>query len=185
MTLAVNKTFKSNMHWISLASEETHHDLLTYLASGNFGLFLLSLGSGLPWLSSLVCYQVSFNTVSSCDESFINHDFTDTGACLLVDESPGELVVRLDDNSSQVICKFEMGAAIILGDGGLRGTALIHYKCGEYRLMALIHVEEICSTNTLHIMKDLTQKCPPRSSHLLLEWSKKPHWTKEGGGGFS
>ena len=98
---------------------------------------------------------------------------------------PGELVVRSDDNSKQLIYKFEMGTAIIIGDGGLPGTAPIQYKCGDYRLMASIYVGETCSNNVKQIMKDLTQKYPPRSSHMLLDWSKKPHWTKEGGGGFS
>jgi len=152
----------------------------------NFGPVLLSSGSSLPWLSSLICYQLSFIAISSCDETLIHSDFTDISGktwnvsipLVLVRGSTGELVVRLDNSASQVIHKFEMSTLVIPGNGGLHHMIPSYHENGDFRLMALIYVAVISSTKVLHITKDLTLKHPPKSQCLLLQWSKKaPQYT--------
>jgi len=179
---------QTNMHWIAPSNEETLDELLRYLARGDFGNVVEAIGAYFPHVSKLVCYEISFLTISSCSRIRVHADLNGNGntawnvlfPLVLVDNSVDELVLFSDDRKSSKHIKYCLGTAIVLGDGGLHSSNIVHYAVNQFRLMMSVYVADITENNAPNLMEDASHKFPG-SVDELLELANRPHWTRESG----
>jgi hypothetical protein len=176
----------TNMHWISPADDATQQDMLRHLGVGGFGDVLQQFGDYFPYIMKLVCYQLSFLVVSQCFLKRPHADLSGNGSTawnvlfplVLVEESGDELVVYSDNKKVSATVKYELGTAVVLGDGGIHATNEVNYSSGSFRLMASVYVADICKLNVQQLLTDVSQKYP-KSVKLLSEMAEKPHWSRQ------
>ena len=177
-----------DMYWISPSNLESHVDMLSRLGSGGFDTLLKAIASVLQDdIPHLTVYQLTYVLVSYCNEQRFHTDNDDslTGdvwtvifPLILVPNSSPELAVRHSVLKTEHLIKYNVGEALIWGPLTEHSTAQVKYDAG-FRVCVAINVGFINPLNVRQIVLDITQKYPPRSGKLLLEWAKNPHWRKE------
>jgi hypothetical protein len=176
----------TNMHWISPADDATQQDMLRHLGVGGFGDILQEFGLYFPYLTKLVCYQLSFLVVSQCFLKWPHADLSSNGSTawnvlfplVLVEDSCDELVVYSNNKKVSATVKYQLGTAVVLGDGGIHATNEVNYSGGSFRLMASVYVADITKLNVKQLLSDVSQKYP-KSVKLLLEMAEKPQWCRQ------
>jgi Helicase associated domain len=178
----------TNMHWIAPSNEATLFEIIRNLGSGGFGKVLQVFGDYFPHINKLVCYEISFLTVSSCNTIRRHADLNGNNhtawnvlfPLVLVNNSVDELIVFSDDKKHSKHIKYNLGTAIVLGDGGIHATNLVQYAANQYRLMMSVYVADISVKNAPHLMEDASHMFPG-SVKDILEMAKRPNWTRESG----
>lgn len=177
-----------DMYWISPSNIETHQQLLSYVSYGGLGEILKAIGSiHISELPHLTVYSLTFILVSRCDEVRLHSDndeelsgevFTIMIPLVLIPDSDPELVILQQRSQKQYHIKYSVGEALVWGPLTVHSTAKCNYKEGT-RICLAINLGYINEHNVKQVTLDFTQKYPPRSTKLLLEWAKRPHWTSK------
>ena len=178
----------TNMHWVAPANKGTFDDVLVHLGSGDFGRVLEAFGATFGHIQKLVCFEISFLTVSTCHRIRPHADLIENDhkawnvlfPLVLVDNSVEELIVYSDDKRLSKKIKYTLGTAIILGDGGIHATNLVQYMAKSFRLMASVYIGDVTRGNARPLMADASHKYPG-SIQDLLDMARHPHWTRQSG----
>jgi hypothetical protein len=175
----------SDMYWISPANLETHNNLLSFLAVCGFSSVFSALAAKSDRdASQFKLFQATFLLVSRYTEMQFHVDFDDGVVgkvwsviipIVLVNGSNSELIIRSKDTSQTLVeVKYLIGEAVIFAPDVVHSTAVVEYADG-YRVCLSLNVGFIHVGNVHHILSDITQQFPPKSSEYLLSWP--PHWT--------
>lgn len=130
-----SKRWKSNMHWISPADENTHEEYLRVLFNGGFHSVLESIGKAIQ-LDGLVAYHLTFLAVSNSSVvGYTHHDTTNTGGrvynviipLLLEEDVTPELILVDDMTGERGGYKYQVGMAALMGDDVVHGTLECDY----------------------------------------------------------
>jgi hypothetical protein len=141
-------------------------------------------------------YHVTFIGVSECNEGYIHYDVSETGArvfnaiipLILANETRPELDLRDDtkregtlDNSPQPVgrLRYQYDVAYLMGDDAYHGTSAVDYRVQkQMRMAATVYIADIGEDNIDAILKDYTQRYPPRDPEILLGMAGS-HWRSD------
>jgi len=183
------KKWKSDMHWISPANEETHEAYLKLINENGFLSVLNYIGDKLG-LDSLVAYHLTFIVVSHCERGFLHHDTTGTDGKVfnviipmeMVDGSPPELIItKFDDDHVKGRLKYQTNVAVLIGDDARHATSECDYRDepGAMRLAATVYIADINEDNAESIASGtLTQAFPLPDVDWLLS-QRARHWERD------
>jgi hypothetical protein len=177
----------SDMFWISPSDFKLHQEVLMHLGSAGFDAVLRGISSiDSSVVRDWTIFQFSFIAVSQCSSTSFHIDFHHSLAgavwhimiplCLVPDSPPELLVNSADDEHTLHHVKYELGVAHIWGSLTDHSTAIFSYASG-YRVCLSISVGSINGGNVKRFLSDISQQYPPRSSSLLLDWVKSPHFS--------
>lgn len=175
----------SNMHWISPSDKKSHNDYLKALSRGGFDQVLDAIGKTFG-LEGLVAYQVTFIGVSHCELSHDHMDFEDTGGSgfnviipLILADSYDEPELDIHNDLVAGSYKYQLGVASMVGDDCHHATSPIDYRPQkEMRMAATIYVADVDEDNVAQIMRDYTQKYPPKGDYDFLLSMAGSHWQR-------
>jgi hypothetical protein len=175
--------WNSNMHWISPGGPSAQDSYLEALGESGFDDVLKAIGEHLG-LDGLVCYHLTFIGVSYSQKSEIHYEFQEVDGksynviipLLLANETPPELDIMTDDNSTIVGYRYRYGEAPLIGGMAAHGTADVDYRdAGEMRMAATVFIADVKPGIVEDILMGYSQIYPPNDADWLLSKAGS-HW---------
>jgi hypothetical protein len=137
---------------------------------------------------------VTFIGVSECNEGYIHFDVSGTGArvfnviipLILANTTRPELDLRSDEveanGTEQPVgrLRYQYNVASLMGDDAHHGTSAVDYRLQkEMRMAATVYIADIGEDNIESILKDYTQRYPPRGKPEILLAMAGLHWRRD------
>jgi hypothetical protein len=154
--------WRSDMHYISPDDFGSNQMFMEALAAAGYDTVLDSVGKR-DNLTSITVYYPSYIAVSHCTRSMMHNDSEEDGhynvifPVLQVNNSKPELIVGDKKEGLYAPYKYESDYAVVLGNGGLHGTAPCDYR-GTDSMRMVVSVYMVDSDNR------------PTREKIIREW---------------
>jgi hypothetical protein len=193
-----DSSWHSNMHYVAVDDDESSDQYFAALHKGGFDQVLRGVGEYFN-MTQLTCFYPTFIVVNHCVQSMMHADsdfpqvFNMIFPVFQVNDGEAELVLGADDENDRngphsrhlhIPYVYERDHAILVGLGGLHGTAPTDYRNGQeaYRLVMSVYMgdfsDPVMRKNYVDAYEDppYANYWPGQLDHTLTD---RVHWKRD------